>query len=184
MFMVMPNYRRAPIAGGTFFFTVVTYRRRPILTDPQVRSALRNAVALVRQEQPFVVDAWVLLPDHMHCIWTLPRGDANFSRRWGRIKAVVTKQLSTGERRVPSETGRRWEGTIWQRRFWEHRIRDSRDLRHHMDYVHYNPVRHGLVSCVAEWPFSSFHRLCREGVYPHDWGGLPPETPDRCYGEP
>ena len=194
----MPNYRRACAKGGTFFFTVVSYRRRPILCDDQIRLALRRAVRAVQSERPFCVDAWVLLPDHLHCIWTLPSGDSAFSTRWAMIKRYVTKVTATrvshnpldgscqgrlihgpksrknGARSAPYDSPsrqRRNEGRVWQRRFWEHTIRDQEDLKMCVDYLHWNPVKHGHVSSVSNWPFSTFHRYVRQGLYPQDWGG-------------
>ncbi len=169
----MPDYRRSRLRGGTFFFTVVTYRRRRILTDPFCRDALRDSISEARRIQPFAIDAWVLLPDHLHCIWTLPSTDNNFSKRWGLIKAGFTKRLPDSIKKPrttgPSRIGRR-ESVVWQRRFWEHQIRNTADLRRHLDYIHYNPVKHGLVANAREWPFSTFHRYVKEGFYSANWG--------------
>ena len=169
----MPDYRRAQIEGGCYFFTVVTAERRPILTRDDVRRALRSGIERVRERMPFAIDAWVLLPDHMHCIRTLPDGDRDFSKRWSMIKRLVSQQVC-GAHGAPYRTAshrRRRESGFWQRRFWEHSIRDEEDFRRHVDYVHWNPVKHGLVNRVAEWPYSSFRRLVRDGVYPVGWGG-------------
>ncbi|MDB5802611.1 MAG: transposase [Rhodocyclales bacterium] len=170
----MSNYRRSNVTGATFFFTVVMHRRQRILTDEAMRHALRDAVQRVRDRYPFSVDAWVLLPDHLHCIWTLPPGDADFGQRWSWIKRLVTRVVAAQYERLDwrnaSRITRR-ESTIWQRRFWEHQIRDDADYAAHMDYAHFNPVKHGLVCSVADWPHSTFHRLVREGVYPADWAG-------------
>ena len=182
----MSTYRRANAKGATYFFTVVTYRRRKILTLPENRYALRNAIAAVRVQYPFGIDAWVLLPDHMHCIWTLPENDSDFSRRWGVIKAIFTKQTKA---RLHNETlmnpskHKHRESTIWQRRFWEHQIRDDYDLRKHVDYIHFNPVRHGYVDRACDWPYSTFHRCVRSGVYPIAWAGSVSETDDFVCGE-
>jgi putative transposase len=170
----MSHYRRADISGGTYFFTVVTYRRQPILCDEAVRQALRTAITTVRRNQPFTVNAWVLLPDHLHCIWTLPEGDNDFSGRWARIKSSVSRSLGKAYHRaewLSSSKCKHREATLWQRRFWEHLIRDEQDLQRHMDYLHYNPVKHGLVSHVSDWPYSTFHRLAAEEIYPADWAG-------------
>ncbi len=168
----MPQYRRASQKGGQYFFTVVTGQRQPILTLEPVRVALRNAIQHVRTNLPFTIDAWVLLPDHMHCIWTLPENDYNYGKRWSIIKRFVSKSIT--EIIVPPVTTtsqqKRKESGYWQRRFWEHLIRDTTDLHRHLDYMHYNPVKHGLVSRVADWPYSSFHRYVAEGLYPSDWG--------------
>ncbi|KAF7600152.1 MAG: transposase [Candidatus Dactylopiibacterium carminicum] len=170
----MPRYRRSLTPGATFFFTVVTHRRQRILTDEPVRIALREAIGHARTRLPFHIDAWVLLPDHLHCIWTLPPGDAAFGHRWGWIKRRVTHALAAryerAEWRNASRIARR-ESTIWQRRFWEHQIRDDADYAAHMDYLHFNPVKHGHAKRVADWPYSTFHRLVLKGEYPADWGG-------------
>ena len=162
------------MAGGTYFFTIVTYRRQEILTLPESRVALRNSISEVRSQYPFDIDAWVLLPEHLHCIWTLPRGDKDFSKRWGLIKAGFSKKtrhLFHRDEWMKKSKQRHREGTIWQRRFWEHQIRDERDYQTHMDYLHFNPVKHGLVQKVNDWRYSSFHRYVRAGVYDMDWGG-------------
>ena len=157
----MPNYRRSNSPGSCYFFTVVTDHRQPILTHPDCRNALRDAIITTREQHPFTIDAWVLLPDHLHAIWSLPENDADFSIRWGKIKVSVTRSLR--------EVGL-CNDSIWQKRFWEHEIRDETDFRHHMDYIHYNPVKHGLVEAVADWPHSTFHRQCALGVHPKGWG--------------
>lgn len=170
----MSHYRRAAVPGGSYFFTVVTERRQPILIDPAVRLALREAIVSVRQTLPFRIDGWVLPPDHLHAIWTLPDGDADFSNRWRLIKRHVTHVCGPDYRRPELLTQRRCAkqyGTLWQHRFWEHLIRDERDFRQHMDYLHANPVKHGLVNAAIEWRWSSFHRWVRHGVYPPDWAG-------------
>ena len=157
----MPNYRCADVPGGCYFFTVVTYRRQHILTDEPARRILREAIIKTRQHYPFVIDAWVLLPDHLHCIWILPTGDNDFSTRWNVIKTLFSRQMKrlyhNPEWMNTSKTKYR-ETTIWQRRFWEHCIRDQRDYVNHVDYIHYNPVKHNWVKQVRDWPYSSFHR--------------------------
>ncbi len=170
----MSNYRRANAKGGTYFFTVVTYRRQKILCNESVRLTLRNAIRSVQQEHPFVIDAWVLLPNHLHCIWTLPSDDACFAMRWAKIKQFVSKQCGPALRRddwMNQSKQKRHESTLWQRRFWEHQIRDDDDYENHMNYLHYNPVKHGLVKKVLDWPYSTFHRYVRKGVYDKNWGG-------------
>ena len=169
----MPRYKRS-YEGNTFFFTVVTHKRRPFLCDEQSRLFLKEVINEVRVNHPFKIDAWVLLPDHLHCIWTLPAGDADYSTRWGLIKAGFSKKMNNrlgGARadKGPSRAMHR-EGAYWQRRFWEHSIKDQCDYNSHMDYIHINPVKHGLVTSPAEWEYSSFHRLVNEGVYGPDWG--------------
>jgi putative transposase len=169
----MPDYRRYFVPGGMYFFTVVTHLRRPILTTPLGRACLHTALATVRRRWPFELTAIVLLPNHLHTIWTLPEGDAAYPRRWRRIKDEFTRSfLQGGGEEGPRSTSRRKrkERGIWQRRAWEHTIRDEHDFERHMDYIHYNPVKHGLVACPMDWPYSSIHRLVKEGVYPRNWG--------------
>ena len=166
----MSRYRRAQVGGATYFFTVVTYRRQPLLTRPDVMDALREAHRSVQQAHPFNVDAAVILPDHLHAIWTLPEGDADFGARWGMIKRHVSKTAGeTGAAPMTGSMKARRECGLWQRRFWEHLIRDDEDYARHMDYIHYNPVRHGYAKCPADWPHSSFQRCVERGIYPPDW---------------
>lgn len=172
----MSRYRRTRVPGGCYFFTVVTERRQPILTCPDTRQALREAIVEVRDHLPFRIDGWVLLPDHLHAIWTLPDGDADYSTRWRLIKRGVTRRCGAAYLQNALLTPRRQAkrcATIWQHRFWEHMIRDEQDFRRHLDYLHINPVKHGLVRRVSDWPWSTFHRHVIQGTYPHDWGGEP-----------
>jgi putative transposase len=174
----MLGYRRNRVPGGTFFFTVKLLDRRSDLLVRYI-GALREAV---RQRAPFVIDAWVDLPDHMHCVWTLPAGDADFPGRWRAIKISFSKSMPKGERQLSLVMTRRGEHGIWQRRYWEHTIRDERDLCAHTDYTHFNPVKHGLVGHPADWPYSSFRRCVTRGLYPADWmggSGEPQETGKR-----
>ncbi|MBW4546731.1 MAG: transposase [Symplocastrum torsivum CPER-KK1] len=169
----MPNYRRAYIAGGTYFITQVTYQRQPWLCSKITRTALRTAIETVRQQYPFSIDAFVLLPDHFHCIWTLPSGDSDYSTRLRLIKGYVTKQCGNHLDLPPvvsASRQKRGEQNLWQRRFWEHVIRDEDDFTQHCDYIHYNPVAHGLCQVPQQWEFSSLHRLIVEGMYTADWG--------------
>ncbi len=174
----MPNYRRIYIPGSTYFFTVVTHNRLPLFNDEAARSWLRRSFRQVRQELPFQIDAICLLPDHLHCLWTLPPDDADYSRRWQRIKAGFSKDMvrrgGLDRRARPSRT-RKGEVEVWQRRFWDHCIRDERDLRCHFDYIHYNPVKHGLAGRPLDWPWSSFGRYVHLGWYAEDWGAIEPE---------
>lgn len=170
----MPNYRRANIKGGTYFFTVVTHQRQKLLIDEDVRNALREGIKKTRVTFPFQILAWVLLPDHLHCIWSLPEGDADFARRWGMIKRHVSQHcanhLKTNEGLNLSRIKRN-ESSLWQRRYWEHQIRDESDLIKHINYIHWNPLKHGLVDQVSDWPYSTFHRFVADGVYPKNWCG-------------
>ena len=169
----MSHFRRANTRGATYFFTVVTYRRRAFLCDGDVRIALRSAINKVRSQHPFTIDACVLLPDHIHAIWTLPPNDADFAKRWQLIKHYVTQscgaRLHKTEWMTASKTKHR-ESTLWQRRYWEHQIKDEQDLQRHIDYIHYNPVKHGLVAQVKDWPYSTFHRYVQRNIYPEHWG--------------
>ena len=170
----MSYYRRSTIAGGTYFFTVLTYRRQKILTQQNHIETLREAIKHVKQNDPFNIDAWVVLPDHMHCIWTMPPDESDYSKRWGMIKSSFSKQLKNKLQRnewITKSKQKHRETTIWQRRFWEHTIRDDEDYRTHMDYLHYNPVKHRLVKNVKDWPYSSFHKYVKNGFYSNDWGG-------------
>jgi putative transposase len=176
----MPDYRRSRIPGATYFFTVNLLDRRSDLLVTQI-DALRDAVRIVRRRSPFHIDAWVVLPDHMHCLWTLPTGDCDFPSRWRAIKIAFAKSLPATEQRTPVMV-RRGERGIWQRRYWEHTIRDDCDHATHMDYIHFNPVKHGLAPEPADWPFSSFRRCVENGLYPLGWlgdSGDPEETGER-----
>lgn len=182
----MSNYRRANAQGASYFFTVVTFRRRKILTSDECRVWLRHAVMKTRKNYPFTIDAWVLLPDHLHCILTLPENDNNFSVRWNGIKkrftAAAKHKLHKPEWLNPSKQKHR-EGTIWQRRFWEHQIRDEVDFQRHVDYIHYNPVKHALVKRVSDWPYSTFHRYVHQGIYPSNWAEAPHQKDHISFGE-
>ncbi len=165
----MPNYRRAFVAAGCWFFTANLLDRRSALLTDQIE-ALREATRRTRERYPFRIDAFVVLPDHIHAIWTLPSGDSDFSTRWRLIKIQFSKCIPKIEplskvRRARGERG------IWQRRFWEHLIRDDEDYRRHVEYCYINPVKHGLVTRVRDWPFSSFHRDVGAGLFPEDWAG-------------
>ena len=166
----MPVNRRWRVPGGPYFFTVNLLERRSDLLVRHI-DALRAAVRRTRRERPFRIDAWVVLPEHLHCILTLPEGDADFSNRIKAIKIRFVRALPASERRSQVRIAR-GERAIWQRRFWEHAIRGDLDYALHMDYVHFNPVKHGYVTCARDWPYSTFHRLVRAGVYPADWGVL------------
>ena len=175
----MVRYRRNRVPGGTFFFTVTLRDRRSRALVEYV-GALRSAVRTTREERPFTIDAAVILPDHLHAIFTLPPGDADFSGRWRRIKSLFTRQVRSRERVARSPKG---DYRLWQSRFWEHTIRDDNDYARHIDYIHWNPVKHGLVSRVCDWPYSSFHRYVRMGWLAEDWGGDVGD-PGGHFGEP
>lgn len=167
----MSRYLRSR-TGTVFFFTLVTFERRPILCTAPIRHALRTAIINLRTTRPFTIDGWVLMPDHLHCIWTLPDDDHDYSTRWAVLKRSVSHfagDLARLQPRVSAQ--KRRESTIWQRRFWEHQIRDDLDFERHLDYIHFNPVRHGYVKRAVDWPYSTIHRYVTHGVYPADWGG-------------
>ena len=163
----MPDYRRHRVPGGTYFFTLTLADRRSDLLVREIDS-LRAAVARTRLRYPFHVDAWVVLPEHMHAVWTLPDCDADYSLRWGLIKRWFSAAIPAGESRSASRAAKGERG-LWQRRFWEHTIRDPDDFARHVDYVHFNPVKHGLVTRAGDWPHSSFRRAVAQGEYPADW---------------
>ena len=164
----MPNYRRMRTPGATWFFTVNLLDRRG--NDLLVRhiDVLRECVAAERKRRPLQINAWVVLPEHSHWLWTLPEGDADYSTRWRRIKTDFSRALPRVEHRSAIREGRN-ERAIWQRRFWEHQIRDDDDYARHVDYIHINPVKHGHVSRSADWRHSSFMSYVERGVYAVDW---------------
>lgn len=176
----MVRYRRNFVPGGTYFFTVTLADRRSRVLVDHV-AALRSALRVARQERPFAIDAIVVLPEHLHAIFTLPPGDADFPGRWRRIKGYFSARLIAagvaGKRRPNGDL------VLWQRRFWEHTIRNDTDFARHVDYVHFNPVKHGLVSRVRDWPHSSFHLFVRQGILPEDWAGDVDEA-GMGFGEP
>jgi putative transposase len=181
----MSDYRRAIQAGGMFFFTLVTHRRRPLFLGARARENLRMAVGEVRERWPFEIIAISVLPEHLHCIWKLPEGDTDYATRWACIKKGFTSRWITEggiEEDISAARKAHREHGVWQRRFWEHRIRAEDDLIHHVNYIHYNPVKHGLVRCPHAWPYSSFHRWVKEGYYREDWlcdcAGRVPQPPD------
>ena len=164
----MRTYIRAFAPGGTFFFTVnLADRSTTLLTDHI--EVLRASVRRVWEMHSFHIDAIVVLPEHLHTIWTLPAGDTDYPTRWALIKAGFSRRMSKVEY-INASHRRKGERGIWQRRYWEHQIRDEKDFARHIDYIHYNPVKHGHVSAPRDWPYSSFHRFVREGILPSDWG--------------
>jgi len=162
--MGMPNYVRPKIEGATVFFTVALARRGAWTLVENVE-VLRDAVRTTRAERPFGVDAWVVLPDHMHCVWTLPEGDGDYATRWRLIKSRFSRELPMGPRRA-SHVARQERG-IWQRRYWEHHIRDDADCAAHVEYCWWNPVKHGLVAEPGAWAWSSWHRDSRVRDFTH-----------------
>ncbi|MGC2781756.1 MAG: transposase [Bradyrhizobium sp.] len=176
----MVRYRRHRMPGGAFFFTVTLADRRSRALVDHV-DLLRGAFRTARAERPFEIDAIVVLPDHLHVVMTLPPGDADFSGRWRMIRGHFSSALLNSG--IPVPRRRNGELALWQRRFWEHTIRDDSDFERHVDYVHFNPVKHGLTRRVLDWPHSSFHRYVRDGVPPEDWAG---EVSDNGadFGEP
>jgi putative transposase len=164
----MPNYRRADIKGGAFFFTVVLADRPSNLLIEEI-DRLRRAYRTVQERRPFETIAVCVLPDHLHALWSLPEHDADFAMRWSLIKRGFSSGVEARQR-APSKVSKREKG-VWQRRYWEHAIRDDADLARHVDYIHFNPVKHGHVARVVDWPHSSFHRFVERGLLVADWGG-------------
>ncbi len=180
----MPNYVRWRKPGAMFFFTVVTHHRRRILTSDASRAILRQALIYVNAQLPFDMPACVLQPDHLHCLWALPPGDEDFSERWRRIKERFTRAfLANGgcDQAVTRQQRQQGRRGVWQPRFWEHRIRDEDDFHRHCDYIHYNPVKHGLAACPHVWPYSTFNDWVGRRMYSPTWlcacGGTKPEPP-------
>jgi putative transposase len=164
----MVLYRRNRVAGGTYFFTVTLRDRRLSLLTDWI-DELRESVRYTLRKNPFHIDAWVVLPEHLHTVWTLPPGDDNYSDRWKLIKGKFSRALVKAG--LPIAKNPRGEYELWQSRFWEHTIRDEADFARHIDYIHYNPVKHRLVEWAGDWPYSTFHRYVEAGIYPLDWGG-------------
>jgi len=164
------DYRRTWHPGGIYFFTVNCLQRKN--NDLLIRhiDTLREIISTVKRTHPFIIHGWVVLLEHMHCVIELPEGDADFKIRWMLIKMLFSKAIPKNERRSDVRIQRRERG-LWQRRYWEHLIRNERDYQAHVDYVHINPVKHGLVQTVKDWHYSTFHRLIERGIYPQDWGG-------------
>jgi putative transposase len=168
--LAMTNYRRIYTPGATWFFTVNLFERQnnPLLTENI--DALRSAFSYVKERHPLDINAVVILSDHLHCIWTLPENNTDYSTRWNLLKGHFSRSITKGEKISKSRIKRRERG-IWQRRFWEHMIRDENDFNRHLDYIHWNPVKHGYVPNVVDWPYSSFHKYVKMGWYPENWGG-------------
>lgn len=169
----MSQYIRSYTNGATYFFTLVSYNRRRIFCEDDFLQAFKKSIKQVQQQYPFEIIAWVQLPDHLHCIWKMPENDANYSMRWSQIKRLTTQACPRYHLPIDDLSRskvKRKERGIWQRRFYEHEIKDEADFIKYMDYLHYNPFKHGLVGKVSEWPYSSFHRYVKQGLYMEDWG--------------
>ena len=164
------RYKRFFQPGGTFFFTVVTYNRQVIFSDEPTIKILWDAVDYVKNHHPFEIFCYSILSDHLHMIWILPEGDSDYPMRWRLIKSHFTRNWKNG-RRLPVSTSRqkKKEQGVWQRRYWEHTIQDDNDLVRHVEYIHYNPVKHQLVSSPNDWHHSSFHDFVKNGFYSKDW---------------
>jgi len=165
----MPNYRRAFIPGGCWFFTVNLLDRRQTLLVDHIE-ILREALAATRRSRPFAIDAFVVLPDHLHAVWSLPPGDCDFSTRWRLIKSRFARAMPKREQLGAARIARNERG-VWQHRFWEHLVRDEADYARHVEYCYISPLKHRFVTQVRDWPYSSFHRDVRAGIFPTDWGG-------------
>jgi putative transposase len=168
----MSAYRRNHEPGGTYFFTVTIKDRHSNLLTQNIQK-LKAAIEIVKQKTPFTIIALVVLPDHLHTIWQLPLGDSNYSKRWRQIKSEFSKRFAKTEyinesRRKKNERG------LWQRRYWEHTIINNEDLQKHIEYIHYNPVKHGYAKCAADWPYSTFHIYVKKGIYSKEWGTVGP----------
>jgi putative transposase len=182
----MPDYRRIFIEGGTYAFTVVTHHRQPLFLDSTNLDILFTAIQKTQQLYPFDQIAYCILPDHIHCIWTLPIGDSNYPIRWKLIKSKFSKlyQDTYGlcQSSIKSRI-KRGEVAIWQRRFWEHTIKDDDDLYNHINYIHYNPIKHGYVDNPIEWKWSSYSKFEMDGYYPDPWKEFSKIDVKRDYGE-
>ena len=168
----MPDYRRLYIPGGTFFFTLVTYQRRKLFTSPQAFELLDLAISKVKTYHPFTIDAFCILPDHVHFLWTMNENDSDYSLRIGQLKRYFTRMYLDNfelNSNINDSRKKRCETAIWQRRFWEHTIRDNDDLSRHIEYIHFNPVKHGLVYAPRDWQNSSFLEYVKNGFYDADW---------------
>ena len=178
------QYRRAYIKGACYFFTVDAEKRHPVFRREDQVEVLRQAFRQVKPKYPFHIDAMVVLPDHLHSIWTLPEGDEDYSTRWWLIKTWFTKHCDKSMLKMPNQARKRkQQQEIWQHRYWEHVIRDETYYQHHIDYIHYNPVKHGYLERAADWPFSSLRNYINRGIVPENWGVSGIEFPDDIGGE-
>jgi putative transposase len=164
----MPNYIRFQTAGATYFFTLTIAQRNTCLLTDNI-TLLRQAYQRVHALYPFTTIAICILPDHLHAIWKMPENDGDYALRWRIIKSNFYRHFAENQARSDSKVKHREKG-IWQRRYWEHQIRDDIDLQRHVDYIHYNPVKHGLVSHVKDWPYSTFHKYVAQGLAEGNWG--------------
>ena len=171
-------YRRNRVPGGTYFFTITLRDRSSSILVDRVDD-LRKVLLAVMRERPFQIDAMVVLPEHLHALWTLPPGDDDYPGRMRLLKSRFTRCVAAAG--APTRRNAKGEYDLWQRRYWEHTIRDDRDFERHVDYIHWNPVKHGHVACVADWRHSTFHRFVGQGMYPLDWAG--DDAGDGCFGE-
>jgi len=174
----MPEYLRIKLEGCLYFFTVVTFDRKPILTSNRSIEILRSVIKEVQSDLPFIIEGFVLLPNHIHSIWRMPENEKDYSKRWQAIKAKFTHRYLVDDCFVEvsrSMKSKRERG-VWQRRFWEHWIRDETDFFRHLDYIHWNPVKHGYVKRVRDWEWSTFHKYVKKGWYPLEWGDLEDDT--------
>lgn len=183
----MPNYKRYYTSNAYYFFTVVTYKRQPIFQDINAIQLLKESIQTIKQKYPFTIEAIVILPDHIHCVWKMNEKDVYYSKRWQFIKMYFSKQYKKEDQSTITPTSSRFfkrEKTIWQRRFWEHRIRNEKDLYQHFDYIHYNPVKHGYVNNPKDWEWSTFHKFVENGWYDSEWGMCEPKSISKdCVGE-
>ncbi len=165
------QYRRSRTNGATYFFTVLTYKRKRILLKEDNVKIIKEAFKEIATKRPFKIDAFILLPDHIHCIWTLPEGDDDFSTRWRLIRSYFTRRcdIKFRDNQTSNMQTKGLQG-VWQQRFWEHQVRDEGDFASHVDYIHYNPVKHGLIKTPHEWPYSTFHKYVKKGIYDVYWG--------------
>ena len=177
----MVNYRRSFVPGGTFFFTVTLRNRKSCLLVEKI-NLLKEAVQRVKDQHAFQIKAYVILPEHLHMIWELPQEDSNYSERWKKIKVQFSKSVHKSGVELPKTKHN--EYCFWQRRFWEHTIQNMSDFENHVNYIHYNPIKHGLVNDLREWPYSSFHHYVQRGWLCENWtvSGVG-SVDNRCFGE-
>jgi putative transposase len=176
----MVKYRRNLLAGGTYFFTVTLNNRRATTLTDHIE-ALRASFRKTLKTRPFEIDAMVVMPDHLHTIWSLPFEDTDYAGRWRSIKSGFTQAIiKAGE---PFSRNMKGEYSVWQRRYWEHTIHNDADMSRHVEYIHFNPVKHGLVKNVRDWPYSTFHKYVEKGLYSSDWAGIKPGSEAGIYGE-